>query len=397
MKIIYLKAGNTTELSGGGAEASKMLHAIEQWVENNPESSLSVVSGDRMDIQGREAPIKRHWKDVASRILLHSSYLYIDWCFKGLKDSIIGANPDMIFLGNSRLGFAIDEIRRMIPDCFLIVHFDNVEFDYVESAFSMKRGILGRLLKNIEKITVKRDEAIGSLDSNIRLFLTERDKDRIEMLYGIGEGMSVVLPICLPDNQVKLHKLSEVSPHLVFLGSLWYESNVMALLWFLDNIWMAVKASFPNATLTVGGRNPSKHLIDYLTKERGVILFPDFENIADVVCRNSIFISPIQKGAGMKVKIAEALSLGLPILASEESLVGYSEALLDSMNRGVIIKAETKEEYIDGLKSVIESDLKEVSDNARRLFVKYYSYERAITSMNDILGKINQKKGNNNG
>lgn len=40
-----------------------------------------------------------------------------------------------------------------------------------------------------------------------------------------------------------------------------------------------------------------------------------------------VFYSPIVLGSGMKTKIAEALSYGLYIYATEHSLIGYDEII----------------------------------------------------------------------
>ena len=59
-------------------------------------------------------------------------------------------------------------------------------------------------------------------------------------------------------------------------------------------------------------------------------------------------IAPIAKGAGMKVKVADTLSMGLMIAASDEALVGYEEALTLDLLNGIIC-ANTDSEYKDAL------------------------------------------------
>lgn len=74
----------------------------------------------------------------------------------------------------------------------------------------------------------------------------------------------------------------------------------------------------------------------------------------------------------MKVKVAEALSMGLGIIGSDKSLFGYEEAISDKLNTNIIRRANKQEEYIFQIKEIINNkkSYEKIRENAFSLFKK---------------------------
>ncbi|EHN8888682.1 glycosyltransferase, partial [Salmonella enterica subsp. enterica serovar Johannesburg] len=62
-----------------------------------------------------------------------------------------------------------------------------------------------------------------------------------------------------------------------------------------------------------------------------LIAFNDLSNseMSSLLCACDIFYSPLVMGSGMKTKVAEALSYGLHIYATEHTMVGYEDIVND--------------------------------------------------------------------
>ena len=58
------------------------------------------------------------------------------------------------------------------------------------------------------------------------------------------------------------------------------------------------------------------------------------ENLEDLGIRFSFGISPIFSAAGIQNKIIDYISFGLPIVASKESLQGFSSLIRNEICRG---------------------------------------------------------------
>lgn len=90
-------------------------------------------------------------------------------------------------------------------------------------------------------------------------------------------------------------------------------------------------------------------------------------------------LAPIEKGAGMKVKVAETLSMGLMIAASDEALVGYEEAEKED-RLGGILRVNSTEEYKKAINSymhIADDQLTMIAKQNIELYKKYYSYDRS--------------------
>jgi glycosyltransferase involved in cell wall biosynthesis len=116
-------------------------------------------------------------------------------------------------------------------------------------------------------------------------------------------------------------------------------------------------------------------------------LHSDFADISDIVPRNALFLSPTFHGAGMKVKIAEALSLGLPVVGTDESFVGYDEV----MSFDGVFLANNVQEFksaIDKYLTMSDEELAKIETQNKEAFLKYYEYGRAENSYKELLNNL---------
>lgn len=116
---------------------------------------------------------------------------------------------------------------------------------------------------------------------------------------------------------------------LLFIGSLNYFPNVEAIYFFIKNVFS--KLNREKYEFCVAGRKPSKDLLNFL-QINNCLVFPDYNSPAEIIVSNTIFVSPLISGTGVKIKIAEALSLGLQIVGSKESFSGYESILINNVD-----------------------------------------------------------------
>ena len=131
------------------------------------------------------------------------------------------------------------------------------------------------------------------------------------------------MPVCI--ESAKKLSLSSDKKAVVFVGSLSYAANIQALEWLISDIWKPYFEENKDLELIVGGSNPTAQLEKLLKSVPNCQLHKNFSKVEDIVPVGSLMVAPIQKGAGMKVKLAETLSMGLMIAASDEALAGYME------------------------------------------------------------------------
>lgn len=125
------------------------------------------------------------------------------------------------------------------------------------------------------------------------------------------------VPVSIVSN---IHDIPEPGPGfadrhgLVFVGSFSHVPNVGAITGFVEEVWPGVRAAIPGATLTIVGPKPPASVQalagDGITVTGWV---PETRPYLDAA---RISIAPLRFGAGVKGKIGEAMSLGLPVVTT---------------------------------------------------------------------------------
>lgn len=109
-----------------------------------------------------------------------------------------------------------------------------------------------------------------------------------------------------------------VSERLLFTGNFDYVPNAQAAQYLVHEIFPRVLARRPNATLFIVGRNPPLGL----NNQPGVMVTGFVEDIVPYYQAAEIFVCPLLSGAGIKNKVLEALSAGLPIVTTSIGIDG---------------------------------------------------------------------------
>jgi len=113
------------------------------------------------------------------------------------------------------------------------------------------------------------------------------------------------------------------SSGVVFLGGFRHKPNVEALEWFIDSVLPELRKSGFQQEIRIVGTGLSKGLQKKL-QEHSIKYLGFQENLDAVYHASRVCISPLQFGRGLKGKIGEALSYGIPIVGTELSFEGFN-------------------------------------------------------------------------
>jgi GT2 family glycosyltransferase len=108
---------------------------------------------------------------------------------------------------------------------------------------------------------------------------------------------------------------------LLFIGNLAHRPNADAILFFLREVYPLIRQAFPNIRLDIIGDNPLPEIVAYNSEEirvRGYV--PDVEPF---LRERRVFVAPLRFGAGIKGKIGEAMSYGLPVVTTTMGAEGF--------------------------------------------------------------------------
>ena len=135
---------------------------------------------------------------------------------------------------------------------------------------------------------------------------------------------------------------------LVFIGNFLHRPNADAIHYFMQEIYPLVREAIPAVTLFIVGDNALPELAAYASNEVTITgHIPDVDPIFQS-CR--VFIAPLRFGAGMKGKIGQALSYGLPVVTTS---VGAEGMGLENGSEALI--ADGAREFAEALISVYQN------------------------------------------
>ncbi len=96
-------------------------------------------------------------------------------------------------------------------------------------------------------------------------------------------------------------------PQILFAGTLSYLPNSQGIRWFCDKVWPAVRRELPDARLEIAGRDPPPSVVA-LGEREGVTVVGPVPEMAPYFARAHAVVVPILTGAGIRVKIVEAMA-----------------------------------------------------------------------------------------
>ena len=279
---------------------------------------------------------------------------------------------DFVYIEFTKLDYVLrDIIRFKLPH---VVRVHNVEYDFSKNDYLKDKTFL----KNLTYFFSKKHESYIVKNAIKLITLTNEDKNRLIELYNIDGANIDVIPIALKKPDVKEKLSYDIVPNLLITGSLWYQVNITGIEWFLKNVIPLLRSKI---NLRIAGSNPSREFVQ-LCKECGVELVVSPESMKEHLEWCDLVVVPIFSGAGMKVKIAEALSYGKPVITTDYGAIGYN--LTSEVNSYIANTAENIANYINQYIGLSSEKKRKMSESAKKLFNEKYE----INTVKKVLEKI---------
>ncbi len=168
---------------------------------------------------------------------------------------------------------------------------------------------------------------------------------------------------------------------IVFVGKMDIPHNVSAVLYFYNNIFPVLKKKIPELEFHIVGKCPVDS-VKKLSSVEGIIVTGMKENLYEYIKDSSLVVAPLVFGTGIKTKIIEALSLGLPVVTT---VIG-AEGIPVTDNSGIFV-ADNDQEFIEYIEKLVNS--KEYNLIARKeaydFFCNNYTEATNLVKWNEFL------------
>lgn len=170
---------------------------------------------------------------------------------------------------------------------------------------------------------------------------SKKDANLIEELYGLHSEYS--MPYM--DNNVHAALPEVTSNELAFMGKWSRADNVDGVKWFFEKVAPLIKRK---VKVVIYGKNFPEHVINNANPSNVDVEITGFvDNPYPRIANSLALLAPIFTGAGIKVKVLEALGCGTPVVGTNVAFEGISEEYKDFM-----LLAETPQAFADAINNI---------------------------------------------
>lgn len=222
---------------------------------------------------------------------------------------------DVIILEWTQMVLCVNKIKRLFPNAYIIASEHDVTYYGLERQCAYYSGIR-RLISKIRYSTTKKNE-IKSLKSCDYIFL--HNSDYMSKLTKEGIAAQKMSGLCPYFHNYSNVNRNVTNNDIIFFGAMSRKENYLSAIWFIENVMPELDDKF--RFIIIGG-NPDRSLKKY--ENSRVIITGFVEDIGRYFENSLCFVSPLLLGAGIKVKILEAMSSGITVLTNDIGIEGIN-------------------------------------------------------------------------
>ncbi len=279
-----------------------------------------------------------------------------------INEELLQQKYDLVILESIFLSPYIETIRKS-SRAKILIRTHNVEYTLWEqqakkTSSIIKKWYLKKLAKDLKKAEL---EALQKVD----LVATITDEDEHNFRQAGITTSIFTLPVTLKPSTLPINS---ISCKICFIGAMNWQPNREALNWLIDEIFPILKHKIPNIELHIAGSFIGDLLQE--NKDEAIVVHGFVNDSTTFLTSHGILVLPIKSGSGVRIKLLEAMSLGVPCITTSKGAEGIR-------NKDAVFIAETTEAFIDGITTLLTSEFlcQKLSQNAKTYIQHNHSTE----------------------
>lgn len=280
---------------------------------------------------------------------------------------------------------------------FLNQIFEKEKFDLVQLEFFETLSLLPLLPKQIQKIVVhheirsKRNSLINSSNSIYKNYLVAATKileiaflDIADKIIVFNENDKAYLnelnskvyvsPFGIPDELIEKSTASVSFNKFIFIGGENHFPNKEALEWFLDEIYIPNTNTINWPIYIIG--NWSVHIVKKYENQKNII-FTGFLPELKCMYENSVMLTPILSGSGIRTKILQSFANKIPVMSTTFASEGLFE---NSETSNHLIHFESEIDFLREFEKMRNdmNYLSSVAENGYQYFSDFFNTDDLV-------------------
>ncbi|MBN2500373.1 MAG: glycosyltransferase [Anaerolineales bacterium] len=240
----------------------------------------------------------------------------------------------------------------------------------------VRKVLLGRdwkLLKTYEGWICREFDAV--------LAVSDEDKLALEEAMGVDESDICVIPIAVDTDEEAYVERNPEADHILHIGTMFWPPNIDGVTWFLDEIYPLIRVERLDAVFDLVGSRPPEALVELGAQDAGINVTGYVEDPAEFYTNTGVMIVPLRAGGGMRVKILNALSQGLPLVSTSLGAEG-----IGVVSGEHLLLADQPADFAQAVLQLLEDKTlaTTLGQNGRNLIKERYDYRTACQPLDQI-------------
>ena len=171
------------------------------------------------------------------------------------------------------------------------------------------------------------------------------------------------------------------SNNIIFYGAMGREENWKSAICFIENVFSKIRDE--RVQLLIIGSNPNEKLLQYATKRIKILGF--MENVRENFQHSLCLATPLLLGAGVKIKVLEAMSAGIPVLTNHIGMEG-----IKAENGKEYLHCEKPQEYLDAIEHLMNDSgtRHEISSNAQAFIGEEFDISKSGKNFAELVNQL---------
>lgn len=172
---------------------------------------------------------------------------------------------------------------------------------------------------------------------------------------------------------------------LIFTGSVTYQPNYQAVVWFLEEVFPIVRKHFPAVKFAVTGDRGDQEL----PNPDGFQMTGYVEDIRPLLASSAVSVVPLLSGGGTRFKILEALAMGIPVVSTRKGAEG-----LDLNPDNELMIADEPQSFAESVIRLLSDPrlMKRMGDAGRAAIEERYNWSAVMPQFMTLVQRV--AKGN---
>jgi len=225
--------------------------------------------------------------------------------------------------------------------------------------------LLTNRLYNYEMDVIKQFDLLLPISTKEEAFFNEQKLNRC-----------IYLPFGIQERDIDTSNIPFDENSCYHIGSMDWAPNIEGVQWFLEEIWSKASVLLPEVTFYLAGKNMPPSLLSKENKQIDVV--GEVDDFVQFSLEKNIMIVPLLSGAGIRVKILEAMSLGKTIITTTIGAEG-----IGGTHKKNILICDTVDEFVETIQFCFHEreQAKKIGLQAKAFVNTYFQKHKIYTDI----------------